>query len=217
MENSGPIARITQIRRSNVFFSDPKEDLLNIFVLQKKVMELLDLELIPKNRKAVALQIIGGFTQLIFLLNTEGDWMGLQLGANYKIHDCVQAVILNSLTCFLYAMAMGYNLAQPKKHFGWPVSVNGHELPTLKQLPFPEYIVATACLLIKQANQAMMGRGNALDRGKGLHRITLDKVPPSARINSSGRCRAKLSPPGQTASSLELSSPPTSGAVIVAY
>jgi hypothetical protein len=56
------------------------------------------------------------------------------------------------------------------------VSVNGNELPTLKQLPFPEYIVATACLLIKQANQAMMGRGNALDRGSGLHRITLDKV-----------------------------------------
>jgi hypothetical protein len=66
-------------------FSDPKEDLLNIFVLQKKVMELLDLELIPKNRKAMALQIVGRFTQLIFLLNTEGDWMGLQSGANSKM------------------------------------------------------------------------------------------------------------------------------------
>jgi hypothetical protein len=56
------------------------------------------------------------------------------------------------------------------------MSVNGRELPTLKQLPFPEYIVVTACLLIKQANQAMMGRGNALDRGKVLHRLTLNKV-----------------------------------------
>jgi hypothetical protein len=150
-------------------FSDPKEDLLNIFVLQKMVMELLDIELIPKNRKAMALQIVGRFTQLLFLLNTEGgDWMGLQLGANSKMHECVQAVILNSLACFLYATGTGYNLAEPEKHYGWPVSVNGNELPTLKQLPFPEYIVATACLLIKQANQAMMGRGNALDRGSGL-------------------------------------------------
>jgi hypothetical protein len=73
-------------------------------------------------------------------------------------------------------MATGYNLAEPEKHYGWPVSVNGNKLPTLNQLPFPEYIVATACLLIKQANQAMMARGNALDRGSGLHRITLDKV-----------------------------------------
>jgi hypothetical protein len=81
-------------------------------------MELLDLELIPKDRKAMALQIVRLFTQLIFLLNTEGDWMGLQSSANYKMCDCVQAVILNSLACFLYAMATGYNLAEPEKHFG---------------------------------------------------------------------------------------------------
>jgi hypothetical protein len=61
-------------------FSNPKEEPLNIFVLQWKVMELLDLELIPrKGRKAMALQIVGWFTQLLFLLNTEGDWMGLLL------------------------------------------------------------------------------------------------------------------------------------------
>jgi hypothetical protein len=138
-------------------------------------MELLDLELIPKNRKAMALQIVGRFTQLMFLPNTEGDWIGLQSGANSKMRDCVQAVILNSLARFLYAMVMGYNLAHPDKHFRLPVSVNGHELPTLKQLPFPEYIVATACLVIKQANQAVMGRGNAMDRGS-RPKLTLENV-----------------------------------------
>jgi hypothetical protein len=73
----------------------------------------------------------------------------------------------SKLTCLLlYAMAEGYDLGEPDKHFGWPVSVHKSALPTLKQALFPEYIVATACLLIKQANQAMMGRGNALDRGQ---------------------------------------------------
>ena len=171
-------AWLSKCRPKTGFFSDPgfaakihesiienceKEDLLNIFVLQKKITHLVDIGLIHPSKKTLTMHLAGRYTQLLFLLCYEGNWLGLPKKNHSGLRQSLGSHLSGDMAFLLWVLGEGYSLENTTDHLGWPwydKNKRDRRRHKLEHFDNPHGVVPAACLFLVMANQFVMTCGN---------------------------------------------------------